>query len=128
MYCFQEYEHNGTNATSGDSYTSSKFNINGLQPSTTNPLGNPTIGQGTSSKGPNYLAYLTTTYNSTLTYTFDFAQSGATVTQKLTPVNPISFEDQVGQLFTPKYSSKPADVAPWTSQNAIFAIFIGINE
>lgn len=39
----------------GDSYTTTGFNINGVQPAPGNPLGNPAYGQGTVAGGPNYV-------------------------------------------------------------------------
>lgn len=50
----------------GDSYTQTAFNISGSQPDACNPLGNPLVGQGTFSGGPNYIGWLTTTYNNRL--------------------------------------------------------------
>jgi hypothetical protein len=92
-------------------------------------MGNPAFGTGTGpAQGINYVERLTATYNTSLTYTFNFAQSGATTSQKVSPVTALSFEDQVGSLFMPKYSSRPADVAPWNCENSIFSIFVGINE
>ncbi|MCJ1444531.1 MAG: hypothetical protein MMC23_005033 [Stictis urceolatum] len=117
----------------GDSYTAIGFDINGTQPNQANPVGNPPVpgaGQqdGTTSLGPNYIHYLTLQYNTTETYTFDFAQSGATVSNDITPVGIPAFKDQVPTFYEPKYSSKPADIAPWTSDNAFFTVFFGIND
>ena len=125
-----------TQSCSGDSYTASGFDINGAQPSPANPMGNPPLGQpftgsqpGTMSGGMNYIDWLTSHYNTTETYTFDFAHSQATVSNNLSPVDGVpSFEDQVATLYKPKYSDKPADVAPWTGDNTIFTVFFGIND
>lgn len=50
----------------GDSYTTTGFNINGVQPAPGNPLGNPAFGQtssstqpGTFAGGPNYVVSAT---------------------------------------------------------------------
>ncbi|MCJ1439522.1 MAG: hypothetical protein MMC23_000001 [Stictis urceolatum] len=81
------------------------------------------------SGGMNYIDWLTSHYNTTETYTFDFAHSQATVSNNLSPVDGVpSFEDQVATLYKPKYSDKPADVAPWTGDNTIFTVFFGIND
>jgi hypothetical protein len=49
--------------SSGDSHTTTSFNDTGTQPSSTNPLGNPTYPGGTASNGPNWVGFLTVKYN-----------------------------------------------------------------
>jgi phospholipase/lecithinase/hemolysin len=114
----------------GDSYTQTGFNVNGTQPSPSNPLGNPPYPGWTSSNGPNWVGFLTTTYNASTLLTYNMAYGGATVDSALvTPYTPtvISMKQQVQTQFLPTYGSHP-DFAPWTSDSSLFAFFIGIND
>ncbi|USP81464.1 carbohydrate esterase family 16 protein [Curvularia clavata] len=114
----------------GDSYTQTGFNVNGTQPSPSNPLGNPPYPGWTSSNGPNWVGFLTTTYNASTLLTYNMAYGGATVDSALvTPYAPtvISMKNQVQTQFLPTYGSHP-DFAPWTSSSSLFAFFIGIND
>ena len=114
----------------GDSYTQTGFNINGTQPSPSNPLGNPPYPGWTSSNGPNWVGFLTTTYNASTLLTYNMAYGGATVDAALVaPYTPtvISMKNQVQTEFLPTYGSHP-DFAPWTSDSSLFALFIGIND
>jgi phospholipase/lecithinase/hemolysin len=119
-----------TTASSGDSYTQTGFDVNGTQPNPANPLGNPPYPGYTSSNGPNWVDFLTTTYNASALLTYNLAYGGATVDSHLvTPYAPtvLSLSDQVTSEFLPKYGSHPS-FAPWTSSSSLFAFFIGIND
>jgi phospholipase/lecithinase/hemolysin len=114
----------------GDSYTQTGFDVNSTQPSSSNPFGNPPYPGWTSSNGPNWVGFLTTTYNASALLTYNMAYGGATVDSALvTPYAPtvISMKDQVRTEFLPTYGSHPAS-APWTSDSSLFAFFIGIND
>ncbi|KAF1836120.1 hypothetical protein BDW02DRAFT_629006 [Decorospora gaudefroyi] len=114
----------------GDSYTQTGFDVDGPQPSPSNPLGNPPYPGWTSSNGPNWVDFLTTTYNASTLLTYNLAYGGATVDSALvTPYAPtvISMKEQVQSEFLPTYGSHP-DFAPWTSSSSLFAFFIGIND
>ncbi|CAO2655906.1 Nn.00g047090.m01.CDS01 [Neocucurbitaria sp. VM-36] len=114
----------------GDSYTQTGFDVNGTQPSPSNPFGNPTYPGWTSSNGPNWVGFLTTTYNASALLTYNLAYGGATVDSALvTPYAPtvLSLKDQVTTEFLPTYGSHPSS-APWTSSSSLFAFFIGIND
>jgi phospholipase/lecithinase/hemolysin len=114
----------------GDSYTQTGFNVTSTQPSSSNPFGNPPYPGWTSSNGPNWVGFLTTTYNASTLLTYNMAYGGATVDSTLvTPYAPtvISMKDQVLTEFLPTYGSYPAS-APWTSESSLFAFFIGIND
>ena len=63
----------------GDSYTTTGFNYTMAQPSRANPLGNPDYPGYTASNGPNWVDFLTTTYNETFLETINLAYGGATV-------------------------------------------------
>ncbi|KAI4685853.1 uncharacterized protein J4E88_003690 [Alternaria novae-zelandiae] len=114
----------------GDSYTQTGFDVNGTQPSPSNPFGNPAYPGYTSSNGPNWVGFLSTTYNASDLLTYNMAYGGATVDSDLvTPYAPtvISMKNQVRTEFLPTYGSHPA-TAPWTSSSSLFAFFIGIND
>jgi hypothetical protein len=106
------------NDISGDSYTATCFDINGVQPTVKNPLGNPTPGSCTSSGGLVWPEWLTLKFNTTNVLTYDFAVSGASITD--------SFDQQVQLTYEPKYAALHGK--QWTSRNSIFASWIGIND
>ncbi|KAH4175868.1 hypothetical protein HBH43_068030 [Parastagonospora nodorum] len=114
----------------GDSYTQTGFDAKAAQPSPSNPFGNPTFPGWTSSNGPNWVGFLTATYNQSTILTYNLASGGATVDSALVkPYAPtvVSVKEQVQTQFLPIYSSKPAS-APWTAESSLFAFFIGIND
>ncbi|KAI4716052.1 hypothetical protein E4T48_07732 [Aureobasidium sp. EXF-10727] len=114
----------------GDSYTTTGFNTSLTQPGPGNPLGNPTYPGYTSSNGPNWIDYLTTTYNKSFIETVNLAFGGATVDSTLVaPYLPtvLSVKQQVQDEFLPLYASHFSPV-PWTSDDTLFTIFIGIND
>ncbi|KAI8935304.1 hypothetical protein NX059_007891 [Plenodomus lindquistii] len=114
----------------GDSYTQTGFDVNGTQPNAANPFGNPTYPGWTSSNGPNWLGFLTTTYNASNLLTYNLAYGGATVDSALVaPFAPtvLSLKNQIESEFLPKYGKHDAS-APWTSKSSLFAFFVGIND
>lgn len=115
----------------GDSYTQTGFDVKGAQPNEANPLGNPTYPGWTSSNGPNWVGFLTTTYNASFIKTFNVAYGGATVDSALvTPYAPevLSLKNQTQDLFLPTYGDSKAAAHPWTASDSLFAFFIGIND
>lgn len=117
--------------TSGDSYTDTGFDINGIQPSPNNPLGNPAYPSYTLFGGPNYIDFLTVEYNNSLVLSYYFAMSGAFISDTIVAaVSPDihTYQQQVEQHHKPKYSAPGGKDAPWSASDAIFLIFIGINE
>lgn len=114
----------------GDSYTTTSFNDTLTQPHPANPLGNPAYPGYTSSNGPNWVDFLTTTYNATYVQTYNLAYGGATVDSALVkPYLPtvLSLKQQIQDEYLPTYGSKPA-FAPWSSKDSLFSVFIGIND
>ncbi|PGH10117.1 hypothetical protein AJ80_07567 [Polytolypa hystricis UAMH7299] len=114
----------------GDSYTATGFDPTLEQPNPSNPLGNPEYPGWTSANGPNWVGFLTTTYNESYIQTYNLAYGGATVDSDL--VKPymdtvLSLKNQVEDQFIPIYSKKP-DFAPWLAKDSLFAFFIGIND
>ncbi|KAJ7663206.1 hypothetical protein DFH06DRAFT_345675 [Mycena polygramma] len=113
----------------GDSYTTTGFNITSVLPNVHNPLGNPPFPGFTGAGGENYVGFDTFTYNSSLLYTYNFAYGGATINATLVaPYEPtvLSLGDQVNE-FLNSVASKPA-TTPWTSANALFSVWIGVND
>ncbi|KAJ5103249.1 hypothetical protein N7532_003778 [Penicillium argentinense] len=112
--------------TFGDSYSQSNFDVNGTQPSASNPMGNPELGTGTTGGGINWVGYLTTVDNSSLVLNYNLAIGGATISNNLVSV---AYEDMTSQVatFEKSYSEKP-ESAPWSSKDAIFGFWIGIND
>ena len=111
----------------GDSYTTTSYDPNGEQPSPSNPLGNPGLGQGTVAGGENYVGWLATGSGHNNVLAYDFAVSGATITDSQVPTDPSihTFEQQVGEWFEPLYTG---DRKAWASDNSFFSIFFGIND
>lgn len=115
---------------SGDSYTSTGFDISKSQPTRGNPLGNPAFPGATSSNGPNYISFLTTTYNRSFIETYNLGFGGALV-DKAIVTSPFgfdvkSFKDQVSKEFQPRYTG--SSTTPWKSSDSLFIIFFGIND
>ncbi|EEB98518.1 hypothetical protein MPER_01957, partial [Moniliophthora perniciosa FA553] len=100
------------------------FEINGPAPGPGNPM-----GSSTTTGGENWIDYNTARLNKSLTLTYNFAVSGAVIDNAIvSPVFPgiRSMTDQVN-LFLNNLGNKPASV-PWTSENALFSVWIGIND
>ncbi|KAJ5171996.1 hypothetical protein N7492_004589 [Penicillium capsulatum] len=108
--------------TFGNSYTKSGFDITGDQPSRANPMGNPAIGSNTSSGGPNWVGYLTATYNESLVLNYDLAVGGATIDNELVNDEVKDMTHQVAD-FKSAYGK-----GPWDGDNTLFAFWIGIND
>ncbi|KAG9318919.1 carbohydrate esterase family 16 protein [Chiua virens] len=105
----------------GDSYTTDGYNIS-------TGINSPDPGY-TSSNGPNWVEFLTNTYNQTVLTTFNLAYGGATVDSALVPPylpTVLSVVDQVSE-FNEYLTSKPAG-AQWNGTNSLFAMWIGIND
>ncbi|KAI9735806.1 MAG: hypothetical protein M1834_001271 [Cirrosporium novae-zelandiae] len=115
--------------TFGDSYTTTDFNVTGTQPNPSNPLGNPDYPGYTSSNGPNWVDFLTTTYNKSYVQTYNFAYGGATVDSSLVAQylpTVLDLEQQVDDEFLVYYTNSTS--VNWTASNSLFSIFIGIND
>ncbi|KAI3609031.1 carbohydrate esterase family 16 protein, partial [Moniliophthora roreri] len=83
----------------------------------------------TATGGENWIDFDTTKFNKSLILTYNFAYGGATIDANLVkPYEPTvrSLTDQVN-IFLDSIGKKPAN-APWTSKNALFSIWIGIND
>lgn len=105
----------------GDSYSADGFNISA-------GVDSP-VPASTWSNGPNWVQALGSTYNVNDTKVFNLASGGATIDSALvTPYLPtvLSIVDQVSQ-FNKFLAPKPAG-AEWSSNNTLFAVWIGIND
>lgn len=115
---------------SGDSYTSTGFQIHGEQPNPANPMGNPAYPGSTSANGPNYVDFLTATYNRSYIQNYNLGFGGATIDPSLvaSPFGDIvqSFRQQAQEEFLPTYAKNPT--VPWASADSLFTIFFGIND
>ncbi|KAF9528965.1 GDSL lipase/esterase [Crepidotus variabilis] len=111
----------------GDSYTDTGFNPTGPLPNEANPLGNPAFPGKTNTGGPNWVGWVTGTYNTSTLLTYNYAYGGATIDRTLVaPGNPSVrvLTDQVNEFLDGAAKSPKV----WTSDNALFSIWIGIND
>lgn len=117
-------------SNSGDSYTSTSFNISGEQPNLSNPLGNPLYPGLTSADGPNYIDFLTSTYNQSYIQGYNFGYGGAVINDSVVHngFGPTvkNFEDQVKKEFLSTYVNNGH--VQWSSSDSLFSIFFGIND
>ncbi|KAF2138501.1 carbohydrate esterase family 16 protein [Aplosporella prunicola CBS 121167] len=115
----------------GDSYSTTGFDINGQQPCPANPLGNPPYPGNTSSNGPNWVDYLTTTHNTTQLLTYNLASGGATLDAAIVPQylpSIRSVKHQIQQQFLANYTGTPRAPAFWSSTNTLFSVWVGTND
>jgi len=113
----------------GDSYSQTGFNVSLSKPSASNPIGNPNFPGYTTDNGNNWIDNVVAKYNNSLIYSYNFASGGATTDASLVApfANTVfSLVDQVSQ-FSSSLGKKPS-YAPWTSENALFGIWIGVND
>ncbi|KAL5327664.1 hypothetical protein ACEPPN_005365 [Leptodophora sp. 'Broadleaf-Isolate-01'] len=130
-----EWAENGTSVykylfTFGDSYSQTGFDIKGTKPSSSNPIGNPAFPGYTTSGGNNWLTYLSKIPTPSL-LTYNFASGGATTSATL--VKPytstvLSLIDQVTHFTSNLGTSPHPSYASWTNANALFGIWIGVND
>ncbi|KAI9722203.1 MAG: hypothetical protein M1828_004886 [Chrysothrix sp. TS-e1954] len=115
----------------GDSWSSTGFDYKGHQPDRQNPFGNEPLPPR--KDGPNWIHFLTETYNETFVKTYNFAKGGAVVDDKI--VKPMfeghgfTFGEQVHDIFRPEYAARdmPRD-RYWDPATTVFALCFGINE
>lgn len=111
-----------TSKTSGDSYSTVGFWPGGDQPSASSPLGNPALPGTTTSGGLNWVGQVTSTLNTTLTLTWDFAVSGATTDKDIVDSYASAcVDDQVDQ-FDQYLSGKPP------GDDSLVVFWTGIND
>ncbi|KAK4447387.1 carbohydrate esterase family 16 protein [Podospora aff. communis PSN243] len=113
----------------GDSYTATGFNPSSTKPSASNPLGNPPLPGSTFSGSHSWPGFLATSFNTSLTLTYNYAVGGATVDSAVVapPGNGIpSFVEQTNS-WRSGAGTKPS-YAPWSGENALAGAFFGIND
>ncbi|KAM0218116.1 hypothetical protein ACHAPQ_004431 [Fusarium lateritium] len=118
-----------TYLTSGDSYSQTGFDVNGQQPSASNPIGNPPFPGWTAAGGANWVGDMVTEQNNSLVLSYNFAYGGATVDANI--VKPyqdtvLTMVDQVNQ-FSNSIGKKPTTV-PWTAKNTVVGVWMGVND
>ena len=93
-------------------------------------MGNPAYPGITSANGPNYVDFLSTTYNRSFIQTYNLGFGGATIDPSLiaSPFGDIvqSFRQQLQQEFLPTYANNPT--VPWAPADTLFTLFFGIND
>ncbi|KAG8808638.1 hypothetical protein FRC17_003860, partial [Serendipita sp. 399] len=103
----------------------------GVQPNPSNALGNPAYpGNTACGSNPNWVDYLGFTYNTTFVKVYNYAVSGATIDNAI--VAPFSssikcMDDQVADMLNYQAPGKTY-FGGWTSSNALFSFWIGIND
>ncbi|EFQ33588.1 GDSL-like Lipase/Acylhydrolase [Colletotrichum graminicola] len=106
----------------GDSYSTVGFWPGGTLPAAGNPLGNPALPGQTTSSGLNWVGHLTSTLNTSLLLTYDFAVTGATTDKHIVDTYAqYCVDDQIGQ-YTQYVSSKI------NKADTLVAVWIGIND
>ncbi|KAM0246003.1 hypothetical protein ACHAP5_004974 [Fusarium lateritium] len=115
--------------TFGDSYSQTGFDVNGQQPSASNPIGNPPFPGWTAAGGANWVGDMVTEQNNSLVLSYNFAYGGATVDANI--VKPyqdtvLTMVDQVNQ-FSNSIGKKPTTV-PWTAKNTVVGVWMGVND
>ncbi|KAF2147023.1 carbohydrate esterase family 16 protein [Aplosporella prunicola CBS 121167] len=107
----------------GDSYSTTGSWPGGDKPSVENPLGNPALPGTTTSGGLNWVGQVTSKLNTSLTFTYDFAVSGATTDKDIVDSYASAcVDDQVDQFNQYLDGKPPGDdslVVFWTGINDI---------
>lgn len=115
---------------SGDSYSTTGFDIDGAQPNRSNPIGNPAYPGSTQVGTASFVDYLATRYNQSFIELFNFATGGASIDDTIdpSPYGPAvhSFNHQVQDEFLLKYAN--GSHTPWTGENSLVAVEFGIND
>ncbi|RGP73965.1 epoxide hydrolase [Fusarium sporotrichioides] len=106
----------------GDSWTDTRFDISGQQPSSSNPIGN--TGK-TSSNGKMWPMYLTTQYNVSSILLYNLAVGGAVVDRDIVTTGPNDVDTQVHDKLQVYVNQKPN---PFPPKETLWTVFIGIND
>ncbi|KAH6979099.1 Alpha/Beta hydrolase protein [Fusarium venenatum] len=106
----------------GDSWTDTRFDISGQQPSSSNPIGN--TGK-TSSNGKMWPMYLTTQYNASSILLYNMAVGGAVVDRDIVTTGPNDVDTQVHNKLQIYVNQHPN---PFPPKETLWTIFIGIND
>ncbi|KAF9772363.1 hypothetical protein IL306_009942 [Fusarium sp. DS 682] len=107
---------------SGDSWTDTRFNTSGAQPSIFNPFGN---SGKTSSNGKMWPMYLTTQYNQSSVLLYNMAVGGAVTDVNIVKTGPSDVVTQVQRFDAYLQQQQPGFFPP---KQTLYTIFIGIND
>ncbi|KAF9524984.1 hypothetical protein CPB83DRAFT_860362 [Crepidotus variabilis] len=112
----------------GASSCQTGFNSTDTLPNEANPIGNPAFPGNTYSGGINWVGYLTSIYNNSVIFTYNYAIGGATINRTLVDPGPgrKTLTEQVDE-FLSEAGTEPS-ATPWTSENALFSVYMGIND
>ena len=119
---------NQADQRSGDSWSDTKFDVIGEQPSPEQPMGNPPFPGDRDTKGAKWPVHLTTAYNDSLIQTYCFARSGAAVVREIVKNNEADLVEEVEKDFLPGYVDFDFGQSEWKSASSLFIFFIGIND
>ncbi|KAG8527845.1 uncharacterized protein KY384_006761 [Bacidia gigantensis] len=108
----------------GNSWTDTGFKPNGIQPSSTNPLGNSEINSSAPFHNSRWISYLSTAYNASIIKNYNLAVTAATVDNSIIPHITNDLKYQIQTTFRTLYTKKPA----WKPTSTLFAILIGVND
>ncbi|KAF5561295.1 anter-specific proline-rich APG [Fusarium napiforme] len=106
----------------GDSWTDTRFNTSGAQPSVSNPFGN--TGK-TSSNGKMWPMYLTTQYNQSSVLLYNMAVGGAVTDVNIVKTGPNDVVTQVNRFDAYLQQLGPKFFSP---KHTLYTLFIGIND
>ncbi|KAF4945030.1 hypothetical protein FGADI_12289 [Fusarium gaditjirri] len=106
----------------GDSWTDTRFNTSGAQPSASNPFGN--TGK-TSSNGKMWPMYLTAQYNQSSVSLYNMAVGGAVTDINIVKTGPNDVVTQVSRFEAYVQQQKPNFFSP---KRTLYTVFIGIND
>ncbi|CAN8101006.1 unnamed protein product [Discula destructiva] len=111
----------------GDSYSTTQFYIEGGYPSASDPIGQPALPGSTTSGGLNWVGIITSELNNSLILTYDWAYYGADTSDAIINTGVVTdFVAQVSEF--EEYLVPAPSEAPWTSDNTIVAVWMGIND
>ncbi|KAK6500462.1 hypothetical protein TWF481_010805 [Arthrobotrys musiformis] len=113
----------------GDSYTSTNFSVNGVQPSVEKPFGNPLDIWHKEKYNATWIQYITSRFNESITLNYNLARIGASLTYtNENTTSRRSFKGQVN-LFTSKYASLPAEKKIWQQNvDTMYSSWFGVND
>ncbi|PLB46113.1 hypothetical protein P170DRAFT_449643 [Aspergillus steynii IBT 23096] len=91
-------------------------------------MGNPSLGQGTTADGINWVGYLTTEYNASVVMNYNLAAYGATVDDAVVDGKSKDLVYQVTSDFNDYYCLSLEPSREWRPDTTLFGIWIGIND
>lgn len=111
----------------GDSHTETGFDLDGIQPNPSNPIGNPPLPGRTANFGPNYLVHMTATLNESFIETYNFASMGSYLQPRDNPnfiPGPILMK-QVDEIFGLRYGPT---TGIWSGDTTLFVFYSGADD